>query len=321
MYCRTDGFVSRPESYNEDQQRKVLLAMSRVGRDIWEIFQDLKHPVRESIDALLKSSGRAMQPVTILTNDFSIPWFWLNEKIDDPFLCEVCSLGMQHFSSAGGTGDAPGSGLGEGTYDALLINGYPDLPFGRRELDTVKTLLEEEGGRAKYVFRTHYADTSKQIKILRDEDDENQRRTDFPIVHFCGKYSKDTLWLKGGPLSKNVLKDVLNRSLLVLDGYRSECGVSTWPDLVNFTSDLVNGGKALGCVVPVFPVKNDPIAARILWGSFYPDLRRGAITVGQALANARFALKTQFENNPVWAAYQLIGSPIGQLAADDDEET
>jgi hypothetical protein len=127
--------------------------------------------------------------------------------------------------------------------------------------------------------------------------------------------------VKGGALKQSFLNFVLNDSLLVLDGYRSECGVSGWPDLANVTSALVSNGGALGCVVPVLPVKDDPIVAKILWGTLYPELRRGASTIGQALANARNTLKNQFENNPAWAAYQLIGSPAGQLCFDDDEET
>jgi len=127
--------------------------------------------------------------------------------------------------------------------------------------------------------------------------------------------------VKGSTLSEAFLKDVLNNALLVLDGYRSECGAGAWPDVANVTSALVNMGGALGCVVPVLPVKDDPIVAKVLWGSFYLDLRRGSSALGQALVKARRALKTQFENNPAWAAYQLIGSPAGQLYSDDDEQT
>jgi hypothetical protein len=320
-YCEAGGFISQPAAYTRDRQRDVIGMMADVGRDIWEIFQDLKHPVRDWIDALLKSSGRAMQPVTVLTNDFAIPWFWLKEKVADPFLCEVCSLGMLHFSPTPRAGDSSGLAAGRHeTYDALLINGFSDLPYVKREMEIVKTFLEEPSRGPNYSFKAHYADTSREISSLRDEY-EDQLRTKFRIVHFCGKYSSDTLWVKGKELSDSLLKDVSHRSLLVLDGYRDECGSSGWPDVASVTSALVNQGGALGCVVPVLPVKDDPVVAKILWGKLYQDLRRPASTIGQALVNARRALKEQFEDNPAWAAYQLIGSPAGQLCSEDNEET
>lgn len=324
-YCRIGGYVSQPETYTESLQRKILDELDIAGSIMWDIFDGLNHPVRKLLDALLGSSGRAAQlQVTILTNDFSIPWFWLKRRIGGLFLCEVCSLGILPFSQVGGSGERTRASAGRSgkAYDALLIDGLSDLPFAKSELETVKAMLEEPAGRGtKYSFKTHHVNTSEELNRLRDEYEEDQLTTDFRIVHSCGKFSSDSLWVKGGALKKSFLNQVLSDSLLVLDGCRDECGVSGWPDLANAASALVNSGGALGCVVPVLPVKDDPIVAKILWGSLYPELRRGTSTVGQALANARIALKAQFENNPAWAAYQLIGSPAAQLCSDDDEET
>lgn len=120
----------------------------------------------------------------------------------------------------------------------------------------------------------------------------------------------------------SLLYPVLSGSLLVLDGCNSATKLDAWADVEGLTSSLINKG-ALGCVVTVLPVKNDPIVSRVLWGAFYRELRRASSTVGQALAKARLELRDHFvaigSSNPAWAVYQLIGSPAVQLCDEEDE--
>jgi hypothetical protein len=323
QYCRSDGFVNRPDSYTGASQRQVLYDMDNLGRTIWDIFQGLSHPVRAWLDELLKSNDeRAQQPVTILTNDFSIPWFWLKRTIADPFLCEVCALGLLQFAPVNQAVAKAGASRSRrgAAYDAMLINGLPHHPFVKGELDKVKEFLEKPTRNAMS-FKTHYVDSNSELHRLRSECGDKRLINDFKIVHFCGQYSKDMLCVNGGALEESFLNFVLCDALLVLDGYSSGDGASAWPLVASVTSALVNNGGALGCVVPVLPVKEDPVVAKVLWGSLYQELRWGAITIGQALVKTRFVLKSQFENNPAWAAYQLIGAPAGLLCADTDDKS
>jgi hypothetical protein len=125
--------------------------------------------------------------------------------------------------------------------------------------------------------------------------------------------------MEGGDVNIADLTKMLNGSLLVLDGSGSSRDLKSWADLDGLTLSLINLG-ALGCVVTALPVKHDPIVSRILWDTFYRNLRYETGSVGQALAKARLALRDYFREihspNPVWAAYQMIGSPVVPLCED-----
>jgi hypothetical protein len=325
-FYRKGGFIDAPESYTEKQQGEVLDAMASVGCLIHDLFPT-KNPVREWLDKILESSGdraKLAQPVTIITNDFNVPWFWLKGERVGPFLCEVCSLGLLQLSSAGRSVDthaAKHDGKHK-EYEALLIKGSTNLPFLEEELDTITALLEDSDRRAVRSFKAQRASTFDDItRLLRYG--EERLRNNFRIVHFSGHYSGKDLLVQGEPAPSVALNPVLDGSVLVLDGCSSGRGLKAWTDVEGLTSRLINDGHALGCVVTVLPVKHDPIASKILWETFYRDLRSRTSTVGQALVRARGALRDHFtaigSRNPMWAAYQLIGSPALQLCDDDDE--
>lgn len=329
------GFIDEATSYTEERQRKVLDAMSAVGRDIYDLFRPddeepyLRLAIREWLDSLLKApdAGRSMQrptrPVTILTNDFGIPWFWLKNAQDHPFLCEVCSLGLLQLSAvdrATGAQDPP-PGQQDKTYEALLIEGSTTLPFQDEEFKMIAGLLSDKDQRAKRTFTAQHAKKPADIYRLLGRP-EDSLLDDFRIVHFSGHYSGQKLLVGDEPVAVSALYSVLSGSLLVLDGCSSAGKLNAWADVEGLTSSLINKG-ALGCVVTVLPVKHDPIVSKVLWGTFYRELRRGSITVGQALAKARIELRNYFDAigspNPAWAVYQLIGSPAVPLCDEEDE--
>ncbi|HJQ25463.1 MAG TPA: CHAT domain-containing protein [Blastocatellia bacterium] len=326
------GFVDDPSTYTDEQQEAVLNAMSEVGTDIYDFFQtdaETPNPIRKWLDKLLGPSNafrvrqRPTKPVTILTNDFGIPWFWLKRDKQNPFLCEVCSLGLLQLSAVDRAGDhqAP-PGQRDKTYEALLIKGSTTLPFQDEELNNIATLLSETDRRLTRAFIAHRAATRDDFWQLLDLG-KKRLLDDFRIIHFSGHYSSEKLLLSGGQLPVSLLHDMLGGSLLVLDGCSSASKLDAWADIEGLTSSLINEG-ALGCVVTVLPVKHDPIVSNVLWGAFYRELRLGSSTVGQALAKARGALRDHFEtigsHNPAWAVYQLIGSPAVQLCDEGDEE-
>jgi hypothetical protein len=331
-FYNSQGFIDAPESYTEEQQEKVLEAMSLLGRDIYDLFQiesGKPNPIRDWLDKLLGPSdaGRARQrptkPVTVLTNDFGIPWFWLKRVKNSPFLCEVCSLGMLQLSAVSRATEAQQAppGQKDKTYEALLIKGSTNLPFQDEELSMITSLLGDSDRGAWRTFNGQLAQTQADIWRL-SEMDKATLIDDFRIVHFSGHYSGKKLLLSGSQLPIAYLQDILSGSLLVLDGCSSGGKLDAWADVEGLTSSLMNKG-ALGCVVTVLPVKHDPIVSKIMWGAFYRELRRGSSTVGQALAKARSALRDHFaaigSHNPAWAVYQLIGSPAVQLCDEEDE--
>lgn len=332
-FYNDQGFIEVPESYTEERKEEVLDAMSNLGRDIYDLFQiesGKPNPIRDWLDRLLGPSDvgrvrqRPIKPVTVLTNDFGIPWFWLKREKNSPFFCEVCSLGMLQLSAVGRATEmqqAP-PGQKDKTYEALLIKGSTNLPFQDEELYMITTLLSDQVRGYARTFEAHLAQTQADIWRLLEMEKANLI-DDFRIVHFSGHYSGEKLLLGGSHLPVSFLHDMLIGSLLVLDGCNSVSKLDAWADVEGLTSSLINNG-ALGCVVTVLPVKHDPIVNKILWGAFYRELRLSSSTVGQALAKARSELRDHFaaigSKNPAWAVYQLIGSPAVQLCDEEDED-
>jgi CHAT domain len=329
QFYSTDGFVNHPELYTNEQQDRVLDAMARIGRNIYDLFRGVR-PVRDWLDQLFESSEmpstrqRPIQPVTIITNDFSVPWFWLNNDLDGPFLCEVCSLGLMQLSAAGLPRDAVQfHGCPDKRYEALLINGSSNLPFAEEEINTIGAVLQGSSRGDLHHFEAQRADRYEDIAGLYLKYPDEEQLNHFRIVHFSGHYSGKDLLLGGRPLPPHILYPILKDSLLVLDGCSSARGLKAWTDIEGLTSVLINKGGALGCVVTALPVKHDPIVSKVFWEAFYRDLRRGSSTIGQALVRARLALREHFNKigsqNPAWALYQLIGSPAVHLCENDDE--
>jgi len=317
------GFLNGPQTYTSDQQNRVMGQIANIGRLIFELFPD-GNPVRVWLTDLLQRSVRP-DPVTIITNDFGIPWFWLKrEQFVGRFLCEACPLGLLQLSAVGRPSEVSDKRHDDEyrTYEALLIKGSSTLQFLDEELSSIKSLLLEEPRRSEPAFKVQDASTSDQIRDIISRYQWDGRLSDCSIVHFSGQFSGEHLFLDSQVLRDESLFQVLNGSLLVLDASSNDRGVGAWTAIEELTSRLINKG-ALGCVAPVLPVKHDPIVSKILWETFYGKLRRGSPTLGQALLEARLALKDHFRavdsKNPMWLFYQLIGSAAVQLFGEEEE--
>jgi hypothetical protein len=333
QFYRVGGFIDRPETYTSASQSCVLAEMFRIGRAIRDLFYVDDHVGKWLLD-LFKSATDGLtndgllQPVTILTNDFDVPWFWLEHG--GQFLCEVCSLGLLQLSTEERPMSSPHDQR-KTDYDALLIKGSSttSLPFLDQELNRIEKRLSEPG-RFSDTFNVLRAEKSADLERLCSKF--RRRSQNVRIVHFSGHYSGEKLVLGEEEVSIYHLDEILDGSLLVLDGSSSARELEAWIDAGGFTAALINKG-ALGCVVTALPVKHDPIVSRILWDTFYRSLRgeladhgevSKRVSVGQALAKARIALRDYFKAigspNPAWAVYQMIGNTVVQLWADSDKK-
>lgn len=330
-YYDDGGFIEKPESYNSDQQEEVLERISAVGHLIYDLFEDddpqrkERRPIRDWLGKLLHSDpdnkDRPTQPVTIVTNDLNVPWFWLKRLKYGPSLCEVCPLGLLQLSAGSGEFETR-RGAKRKNYNALLINGTTGLPFVAEELDTIGKSLGDSHKFAQLNFTAHGINAIDDItKLRRPPYRKEQLISDFRVVHFSGQYDRENMFIGDESLDWDDLLPILSGSLLVLDGASRSSSFESWTDVEALTSTFINERQVSGCVVSVLPVKDDPIVSKILWGTFYQQLRYGSSTIAQALFKARQALREHFETtaskNPSWLFYQLMGSAAVQLCDED----
>ena len=320
LYYADKGFIADPTQFNESRKADVHDRIGAIGEHIYDILKsEHNDALMERLDRILRwRESHRMDHVTIITNDFHIPWYWLKSSYEGPFLCEVCSVGMLQLAAYGARHTEPdpyGQAPAEPVHRALLVNGSQELPCAEDELDRIAERLKTAprgGGRGlrfEVERATSEADISKIKKRLRGRLVE-----DFKVVHFTGHYTDQELMINGDGVDEDNLEKIIDGAVLVLDGCSSSRGLKAWTDVEGVTSRLIKAG-AVGCVVTGLPVKHDPIISDVLWGKFYEKIR--TLTVGQALQEARHELREHLEaqgtKNPAWLLYQLIGNPAIHL--------
>jgi len=308
---------------NASINEAISSCISQVGRMVFDLIPS-GTVVEDWLRGVFSEQRRKTRHVTIITNDFYIPWFWMKHKNTSELLCEVCSLGMLGLGSSrtpsgaasrGGNG-ADREGLDAERLQALLIQGSStsDLPLLADELLEIATALGEEKRRAAPV-NANIVRSTKEYVELDVKVNETKQRELFRLVHYAGHWDAWTDGLRVGDdtWTARHLELFVHNSAMILDGCASSKTLQAWEEAKGMTADLIRMG-ALGCVVTLLPVKNDPIVAKVFWASFYSDLRLPeSTTIGQALVKARKQLKEHFESigsqNPSWAFYQLVGNP------------
>jgi len=338
-YKKDSGYLADPRTFTDKCSRDVEESVDRIGNAIYDLFPRGTPLVRwldELFGIRAESQGVRERPerqhVTIITNDFSIPWYWMKAVDDGDLLCEVCALGVQQLTARSlQAPQSPGEQLShdEGrAYRALLIDGSKreGLPFVAEELEKIGVVLESEDRRARLRSLQFKADRVSDIqgiwKLRQGFEKKHDRRYLYRLVHYSGHwgYSEDSLMVNGERWEAADVGEFVHGAALTLDGCSTAQGLQAWADLKGLTSELLGSG-ALGCVVSVLPVKNDPIVSDILWGTFYSQIRSGTPTLGQALWKARQTLKEHFQSIGMsthsWAHYQLIGNPCVHLMPEE----
>lgn len=337
MFYGGNGYISNPHVFNEDEKTSVFDKITEIGCRIRELFTySGRNPISDWLMEIFRppqvkggKSPNIHKNVTIITNDFRIPWYWLKNGHYGRFLCEVCSLGELQLFNPQELGQrrqlTPAQDRNLETFRALLINGSPELRFAGEELKFIEDVLS--GVHAKRKRRldlpvlVESVASKGELDTLDSKYDEYQLAGQFRIVHYSGHYSKKCLFVGNRPLGIWHLQPFIQDALLILDGCSSSQDLKAWADLEGLTSRLINEGGAAGCIVTALPVKHDPVAAEVFWETFYNAIRSKLMTVGQALVNARVVLKEHFASygsgNPLWVSYQLIGSPAVRLLEDE----
>jgi hypothetical protein len=335
-YDSTAGFLSDPSQLDSRQQESVYTEIRGIGRDIFDLIPN-KSPICSWFNGLFgdpeqqdtKAKRVEEQHLTIITNDFNIPWYWMRVGGSDRLLCEVCSLGMLQLANRNAMESDPDfdqlPGLNRNApLRALLINGSgeSDLPFVDKGLRSLTNFLTKgkESRRRLRPFEVDSAESVASLLSLKRAHPKVQRRALYRLFHYSGhwNYENRELLIGGEALELDEIKDFVDSAVLALDGCSSSQGLQAWSEIENLTGKLLNLG-ALGCVVTTLPVKDDPIVSKVFWEALYSELlaESAPTTLGQALVKARSTLKLHFAKlgspNPVWAFYQLIGNPSVRL--------
>jgi hypothetical protein len=335
-YFAKDGFVARPASYNEKTKRDIFNEINSVGSIIYHMLRDdiaLANDNQELGDwlsTMLKpASVKGVNNITIITNDFNIPWYWMKMDTASPFLCEKFPVGTVRPQpiappSKPAHSDAKKSSPEEYHYMALLINGAAGLPCAAEELAKVQIALSGTRIGMHKVGAKQYDDAYALGDFAEHSD--NLLLDQVKIVHFTGRHSADRgntqLFLGGRAKAGRTLKELISGSLLVLDGCSISRGEQGLRDIDLVANEWMKLGP-LGCVMPVLPIKHDPIIAEVFWNQFYLDVRSNA-SVGKALNKAREFLRDHFRDvgfdDPTWLSYQLAGNPSVRLIEDEEPD-
>src|ERR1044071_7420298 len=274
-YRRDGGYISNPDAFTQNRQSQVLATIQTIGTHIYTVLSGAKGSVikdwlddlfrRHDGDAEGSDDGR-LHHVTIITNDFSVPWYWLYNPYHDRFLCETVSLGMlqqadfSDASSDDGDQETLEKVRAQIKFRALLINGSPNLPYATGELEAVATGLTDNDANMPLidVAVQDLASNKDLANIYKKHARQQDRCREFRLIHFNGDYSSADLVLNDEALEDRDLAIFVDRSLFVLDGCSNAEGIKAWTDIKRVTRHVMRQGAA-GCLLPVLPVKNDPI--------------------------------------------------------------
>jgi len=333
IYYDTEGFVEQPWRFTAREKSDVYHRICTIGARIHDMFSVGAFALRDWLSSIIESNAPA-KDVTIIANDFTVPWYWLKDRYHGSFLCERCSLGTLQLSqlsqsfgmAAEGGGRVQASNISD-PYQTLFMKGEEDLPFSEQIASSIEDALKGGGTRlgAKIglPFQVKRVQTYSEILEVAIKYGQERVSSLFRIVHCSGHFSEGRFWLGGSKMFLAPIANFLKRSVLVLDGCSTLGGFGVRNEMEGMTNKLINEFEALGCIVTTLPLKQDPIVGEVFWKSFYSNIRQETCTIGRALREAREAMRDHFREigspeDPTWLLYQLIGSPSARIMTQDE---
>ena len=81
---RKVGYVDNPHLLTEEKKKEIFEKIISIGEEINKLLSEggstLKEWLDNTLDRDLKIPKRSDQNVTIITNEFAIPWYWINNE-------------------------------------------------------------------------------------------------------------------------------------------------------------------------------------------------------------------------------------------------
>ncbi|MBN2082121.1 hypothetical protein JW859_07925 [bacterium] len=352
------GVQDQPFLFHRDKQAEISDIIDELGSYVFQLLVDAKkadNPIKRWLEEILLSRHRKNpRHVTIVTNDFTIPWYWMKAVRGQPTLCEKCALGYLQLSSS----EVAKTVMDIRDIDrhmpdayrphALIVDAARKLQYNTEILEYISDVLtnkleygRKSGSRVMEVHKVcNDAELDRTVRnlthrhkqgVLVDVADQRIEQIN-RLVHFSGHYgSKRFLSIDDDEdqcLTESKLSSFINDSLLVLDGCNSAHGMGAWIDMRNITSMLMTKYAAMGCLLSVLPVQDDPLISKKFWGEFYTKATETfgetMNTVGFALHQARnelreylLAIEKQTDCdlpcNPAYLLYQLVGNSTIRL--------
>ena len=158
-----DGYLAHSSIFDEDEKKIILDKIDTIGHMVYQLIASDSKPLRDWFDKMIKKYKQrqnqtiAPENVTIITNDFKIPWYWMKNRIHSPFLNEICPLGLLQLDDPDEitesinkrmllktTMSKSESNKAESSLHALLIKGGSRLPFVEEELKSIENTIKAQ---------------------------------------------------------------------------------------------------------------------------------------------------------------------------------
>lgn len=313
-----EGFQKRCfDQLEELQSGKGARGRPVLKRDIESELRTLGHDLYQSLfsselRALYREFRHRVTSLLITSDEPWIPWEMVrpNEFDDDDFLCARFELGRW---LAGDRALIGGKVIHR--WRGLAAHARGELSHARGEIDQVETLLVEAGLDKEKAGGPVPAGSGDFVKALD--------AADFDLLHFAGHghhdekrpaeadiQLDDRLFLARhfSPEAEKRLRERrpfvffnacqvgrLNQSLTGMDGWATRwiqrCGCSAY-------------------LAPLWPVRDH--SASYFATSLYRGLIAG-LSLGQAVAAARKAVRQQMPDSMAWLAYSFYGNPNARI--------
>ncbi len=302
-------FGSKGRFKRDAEAPQALKTLETIGKAMHSFFL----PPR-----LQEELSRVFLPITIRTNDRSLPWELLHDGTN--FLCLKNSIGRRvEMHSSPRTQFVPKT---SNFKFLVIVNPSGDLPAADKEAEFILKCLSDKA--EIHIFGANYEDVSstKLSAALKDNYD---------VIHYAGHAEfnpqhpdESRLILKhsGGTVLDSLSAGEVNSSitgkpLVFLNACSSareeSIGEITYvseADLYGLVSACLLGG-ALGVVGALWPIY-DTSAAQLA-ATFYEHFLTGE-RIGDALRLARQATKNKYADIS-WASFVLYGDPLMRVSA------
>lgn len=259
--------------------------------------------------------------LTITTNDLELPWelMWYQGN----FLCLDRPVARLPMGRAFPRVQVQRARMGR-KLRFLLIHADPvgNLPAAKAEIERIEEALKEEWKDQIEI------DVLLQDKAKGQEVNRILRKGLYDVIHYAGHaaFDPDDPDLSGLLLhdsevffAQKIRRLLEGRPLVFLNACESgrtaneqdlqTVGQYLQKPAEGLASAFIYGG-ALGCIGALWPVYDQPAAEFAV--NFYRQVLEGAM-IGEAMRQARLAIKHQYPDQITWAAFALYGDPTFRL--------